>query len=119
MKADFGARWHALSKEVQNEMRVWRLQHPRATFSEIEAALDEQLDRLRACMLEDMALASEMSDLRSLPPKKRPTCPHCGTPLGPRGKDKRGLRTQGDQVITLKRSYGVCPTCGVGFCPSG
>ena len=119
MKADFGARWRALSEAVESEMKGWRLQHPRATLSEMEGALDEQLDRQRARMLEDMALASEVSDLSLMPPKERPTCPHCGTPLGPRGKGKRSLRTEGNQEIALERSYGVCPTCEVGFFPSG
>ena len=119
MKADFDARWQALSEAVQSEMRAWRLEHPRATFSEMEAALDERLDRQRACMLEDMALASEVADLSLMSPEERPTCPHCGTPLGPRGKRERHLQTEGDQEITLKRSYGVCPTCEVGFFPSG
>jgi len=119
MKADFDARWRALSEAVQSETKAWRLQHPRATLSEMERALDEQLDRQRACMLEDMALASEVADLSLMPVEERPTCPHCGTPLGSRGKEERHLRTEGDQEITLRRSYGVCPTCGVGFFPSG
>ena len=119
MKADFDARWHALSEAVQSEMKAWRLKHPRATLSEMESALDEQLDRQRARMLEDMALASDVADLSLMPPEERPTCPHCGTPLGPRGKWDRHLQTEGDQEITLKRSYGVCPTCKVGFFPSG
>ena len=119
MKADFDARWQAMSEAVQREMKAWRLAHPRATFSEMEAALDERLDRQRACMLEDMALASEVADLGLMLPEERPTCPHCGIPLGPRGKGERHLQTEGAQEITLKRSYGVCPTCGVGFFPSG
>ena len=56
MKADFDAHWRAMSEEVLSEMKRWRLGHPRATFSEMETALDEQLDRQRAQMLEDMAL---------------------------------------------------------------
>jgi hypothetical protein len=118
MKADFDERWHALSEAVQKDMKAWRLQHPRATLSEMEEALDEQLDRQRARMLEDMALASEVADLSLVPPEERPTCPQCGKPLGARGKRERHLRTEGDQEITLKRSYGVCPTCKVGFFPS-
>jgi len=39
-------------------MKEWRVQHPRATLSEMEVALDESLNRMRARMLEDMALAS-------------------------------------------------------------
>ncbi len=44
-------------------MKEWRLQHSRATLSEMETALDERLARQRARMLEDMALASEVADL--------------------------------------------------------
>jgi len=119
MKTDFDARWQALSEEVLRRMKEWRLEHPRATFSEMETTLDEQLDRLRAQMLEDLALASDVADLKQMPPEKRPTCPECRKPLGARGKRKRDLQTEGDQQITLRRSYGVCPTCEVGFFPSG
>ena len=118
-REDFDARWRALSDEVLNGMKEWRLQHPRATLSEMEAALDERLTRQRARMLEDMAQASAATDLSQVPREERPTCPQCGTPLGPRGKGKRHLQTTGGQEITLERSYGVCPTCGVGFFPSG
>jgi RNase P subunit RPR2 len=119
MRADFDAGWGELSKGVLSAMREWRFRHPRATFSEIETALDEQLDRQRAQMLEDLALASELADLSLLLPEKRPLCPDCGRPLGPRGKQDRHLQTEGDQQITLTRSYGVCPTCKVGFFPPG
>jgi RNase P subunit RPR2 len=119
MKADFDTGWRELSEGVLSAMREWRFGHPRATFSEIETALDEQLDRQRAQMLEDLALASELADLSLLLPEKRPLCPDCGRPLGPRGKQDRHLQTEGDQQITLTRSYGVCPTCKVGFFPPG
>jgi hypothetical protein len=35
------ARWRALSEEVITGMAEWWGQHPRATLTEIEAALDE------------------------------------------------------------------------------
>ena len=119
MRADFDAGWRELSEKVLGTMREWRLGHPGATFSEMETALDEQLDRQRAQMLEDLALASELADLSLLPLDERPRCPECGTALAPRGKQERHLQTEGDQQITLTRSYGVCPTCKVGFFPSG
>ena len=119
MKEDFDAGWRELSEEVQREMRKWRLGHPRATLSEMEVALDEQLDRQRAQMLEDLALASEVADLSLVPPEERPRWPDCDEALGSRGKQVRQLQTEGDQKITLERSYGVCPTCKVGFFPSG
>jgi hypothetical protein len=118
MKADF-AGWDKLSQDVLSEMREWRVGHPHATFSEMETALDEQLDRQRAQMLGDMALASKVADLSILPPEERPKCPECGSVLQPRGKQERHLQTEGAQQVKLKRSYGVCPTCKVGFFPSG
>jgi RNase P subunit RPR2 len=119
MKTDFDAGWDKLCREVLNELREWRVGHPRATLSEMETALDEQLDRQRAQMLEDLALASEVADLSILPVEERPKCPECGSALQPRGKQERRLQTEGDQEVKLKRSYGVCPTCKVGFFPSG
>ena len=32
--------WHDLTQEVMTGMREWRLQHPKATFREIEPELD-------------------------------------------------------------------------------
>ena len=119
VKTDFDAGWQELSQELLSEMKEWRMGHPRATFSEMETALDEQLDRQRAQMLEDLALASEVADLSILAPERRPKCPECGSALQPRGKQERHLQTEGDEEITLRRSYGVCPTCKVGFFPSG
>jgi hypothetical protein len=119
MKTDFDAQWRGLSEVVLSGMKEWRLQHPRATLSEMEAALDERLARQRAQTLADMALASEVADLRALPMEERPTCPECGKPLGSRGQERRHLQTVGNEEIVLKRSYGVCPTCKVGFFPSG
>jgi len=51
---DLDTHWHELAGEVMTGMKEWRLQHPKATFREIEAALDERLARLRARMLEDL-----------------------------------------------------------------
>jgi hypothetical protein len=48
MRTDFDQHWRELSDEVISGMKEWRLQHPRATFREIEAAVDERLARLRA-----------------------------------------------------------------------
>jgi hypothetical protein len=54
---EFDQQWQKLSEEVLVGMKEWREQHPKATFAEIEAALDERLGRLRARMLQDTALA--------------------------------------------------------------
>jgi YgiT-type zinc finger domain-containing protein len=114
---DFDQKWHKLSEEVLVGMKDWRVQHPKATFQEIEEALDERLGRLRARMLEDVALASPASDWKEVEAKERPTCPLCGETLVARGKKTRRLQTQGGQEVVLSRSYGVCPHCESGLFP--
>jgi hypothetical protein len=55
---DFAARWRHLSEAIMAGIQEWRLQHPKASLQEIEAAIDERLAELRARMLQDEALAS-------------------------------------------------------------
>ena len=57
------ARWREVSAEVFSGIAQWRVQHPRATFSAIEAAVDERLAAVRARILQDVALASAATDL--------------------------------------------------------
>ncbi len=59
------ASWRELMEEVMTGMKEWRLAHPKATFKEIEAALDERLAKVRARMLQDAALASAATRLSS------------------------------------------------------
>jgi hypothetical protein len=115
----FDRRWWPLAQEVLTGMKEWRLQHPTATFSAIEAALDERLGQLRARMLEDVALASAVATWSQEGDGPRPPCPACGTPLQSRGEHSRHLQTHAGQKITLTRSYGTCPACGAGLFPPG
>ena len=113
----FDRRWWPLAQEVLTGMKEWRLQHPTATFSAIEAALDERLGRLRATMLEDAALASAAAHWSQEGEAPRPPCPACGAPLVSRGERTRHLQTQAGQEITLTRSYGTCGACGAALFP--
>lgn len=113
---DFAKNWQAMSEEVITGMKEWRLQHPRATLREIEAALDERLGRMRARMLQDAALASEQADWEG---EGGPACSECGTRLDRRGREERHLQTHGGQEIVLERRYGVCPACWAGLFPPG
>jgi YgiT-type zinc finger domain-containing protein len=115
---EWAKNWQALSEEVITGMKEWRLQHPRATLREIEAALDERLGRLRARMLQDAALASAKADWEE-GRGEGPVCPECGRQLDPRRKEERHLQTHGGREIVLERRYGVCPACGAGFFPPG
>ena len=109
--------WEALSAEILSGMREWRLQHPKATMREIEAALDERWYRLRARMLQDVAMASVVADWNDTQAPDRPACQVCGTPLILRGKRPRQLKTYGGHSLTLQRSYGLCPSCKKGLFP--
>lgn len=109
--------WRQLSEGVISGMAEWRAQHPRATLREIEEALDERLERLRAQMLQETALTSPAADWAGQPKGKRPLCPHCGTPLTARGKQSSTMQTYGGQEVELQRTYGVCPNCGGGVFP--
>lgn len=118
-RAEVEARWRTLSDEVYTGMAEWRVQHPQATLTEIEAALDERLAALRARMLEDVALASAAADLAGRAPAERPRCPDCGHVLEAHGQEERMLRTRGERTIRLRRSDARCPACGAGLFPPG
>jgi len=106
----------ALSDEILTGMHEWRLQHPAATLTEIEHALDQRWYRLRARMLEDLALEREAANWQSKA-ADRPTCPDCGCTLIRRGRQPRQLKTHGGHELTLTRSYGYCPSCKKGHFP--
>ena len=117
MNEPFDQQWHALSDEVLSGMRDWRTQHPKATFREIENAVDAHLARLRAQMLQDSAMHSPAADWAELPPAEQPTCPQCAQPLTRRGLHTRHLTSHHEQPVRLSRQYATCHHCGRGFFP--
>lgn len=105
------------SEQLKVELDAWRQAHPRATLLEIELAVDEQLAKLRAGLVTDLAQQSPLRDIAELPPDERPKCEQCGLPLIARGKRRRRLKGPGDQEVSLERSYAVCPRCDLGVFP--
>jgi ribosomal protein S27AE len=112
-------RWAGDAESVWTGMADWRAAHPQATFSEIEAALDERLNQVRARVLADLALASAAADLTAESAAERPRCERCGAVLHARGTSDRTLLTQGGAEVRLRRSYATCPRCGDGAFPPG
>ena len=112
-------RWQQEGAAILSGFKEWRQQHPRATLSEIEAALDARLARLRARLLEDAALASAAADLRALPAEARPRCPRCGQAMALRGPEERHLTTTYEQPLTMRRHYAVCAACDEALFPPG
>jgi hypothetical protein len=108
-------RWLADAADRFATLAAWRQAHPRATWAEIEAAIDAQLGPLRAVLLRDAALSSDAADLGGA----RPQCPTCGELLQAAGRRRRQLRGEQEQAIALERAYARRPACGAGFFPPG
>jgi hypothetical protein len=100
-------------------MTQWRKEHPKATWVEIEAMVDEQINQLRAQLLQEVVQMGETEPWSRQPEEERPKCASCGKPLGARGEQSRFLQTTGGEAVKLTRTYGTCPACGVGFFPLG
>lgn len=113
------ASWDELAEGVFRGFREWRVQHPRATFKEIEAALDARWAQVRARILRDAALASAAGDLRAVPTAERPVCPDCGGALALAGQEERVLIASHERAIPLVRSATVCTACGRRVFPPG
>ena len=109
--------WKGQGDDVISGMLEWRMQHPKATFREIEKEVDERLAVMRARMISDAAMASSSTEW--VKEEKVPVCPKCGAELKKKGKKKRKMQTRGGREIELEREYGVCPKCGQGIFPPG
>jgi hypothetical protein len=96
--------WQHLTEEITPEMGEWRNQHPKATLREIETELATRLSRMRARMLEDLALASASATWTQISAAV-PLCPDCHQPLDDRGTKRRSLLTHSGQQLELARSY--------------
>ncbi len=118
-RRNFEQRWHQLSAEIMTGISDWRFQHPTATLRELETELDARLARMRARMLEDLALESAATDWRDQSAPSPPACPECGSPLQAGGLHSRTLQTHGGQTLTFERRYGLCPVCETGLFPPG
>lgn len=110
-------RWSADAEVVFAEIRVWRADHPTATWVEIQRAVDGRLQRLRERMLTDTAQASSAADFAGS--TARPVCPRCGDALQADGRKTRRLRTEQGGTIALRRTHGRCPRCHAGLFPPG
>lgn len=113
-------RWEDLSGRVGAALGAWRAEHPRATWREIETAVDECWREVRAQLVKEVAEASPSQAVGRAAGSGEPLrCRDCGTELRDQGKRTRCLTTEGQQVIGLERSYGVCPACRTGHFPPG
>src|SRR5207249_10129778 len=52
-------------------MTQWRKEHPKATWAEIEVAVDERINQLRAQLIQDVIQMGETEDWRQKPEAER------------------------------------------------
>lgn len=93
---------------IETELRAWRKTHPKATFAELELAVEERIRELRAHLLDELTDEAETAWAR---------CPECTARMAPRGRQTRQVVLPGDQRVELERTYLVCPACGAGLFP--
>lgn len=111
--------WNELFAEAEAELREWRAQHKRASWTAIEEEVEARLAVVRARMVQELALESQMRDFKELTPEERPKCPVCGRALSANGWRKRKVTTEHNQVVKVGRRQGYCTRCGVSLFPPG
>src|SRR3712207_9129078 len=100
-------RWSRDAASVWTRMADWRAAHPKATFGEIEAALDERLNQVRARVLADLALASAAAEVAGASGEERSGCRRWGTGLhAPGGGDRKPV-APGRAAVIGRASRGV------------
>lgn len=114
-----GERWSEAAAPVWTDLVAWREAHPKATLTEIEEELDRQMNQLRGRVLGELAVASSSADVQAMREEERPRCERCGAVLQARGREERGVITQGGVEVRLERSYVTCPRCGDRSFPPG
>lgn len=69
-------------------MTQWRKEHPKATWAEIEAAVDERINQLRAQLIQDVVQMGETQQWSEIPQEERPRCTILSqAAVGPRRAD--------------------------------
>ena len=110
-----GDDWAAMSAAVDEELRVWRQAHPRASLTEIELVVEAATRRLQAHLLGALAPPPGAADSA---PVEQGACRSCGGTLQARGQRERAVLVAHQATPPrLRRTYYVCSTCGTGFFP--
>src|SRR2546421_6840154 len=95
-------------------MTQWRKEHPQATWAEIEAEVDEQINQLRAQLIQDLVQMGQSEDWSQKPEQERPRCASCGKPLWARGEQTRWIQTTGGEAVKPPRTSGTRPAFRAG-----
>jgi hypothetical protein len=96
---EFSRQWQVLTEEVLTGMANWRAVHPKASFAEIEAAVDERLGRMRARML-----AAAAHELKTGEPATV-LAAMCSLPVAPAARPEQAAAVREQTVAYFARRW--------------
>lgn len=97
--------------KTAKQIREWQEANPKATLTEMEIAIDEELEKLRSQIIAGLVKERESQE------DCKPACPNCGRNMGKNGKRKRRLKTKGGEPIEFERQQMRCSHCGMTLFP--
>jgi len=98
---------------LTRKMDQWRQDHPNATLTEIEEAVEAELGQVRKQLVERMAAAGAETE------QTAPACPQCGEKMVKNGRRRRKLKGKEGATIQLDRQQWRCLDCGATLFPPG
>lgn len=108
-----------LLQEAFRDLSDWQQAHPKATFAQIEDAVEERIADVRARLTEDLVRAKVSAHEAGRGNDTPPTCPTCGKPMESRGEHERTVTIRGNRGVRVRRPYLACPACNAGLFPPG
>ena len=100
-------------EDTLRSLADWQRASPKATFAEIEDAVEEQVAVFRARLISDLVNARAAEAVSEAPP----ACPVCGHRMERRGAAERTMTVRGNHPVQVRRGHAVCPACGAGLFP--
>jgi YgiT-type zinc finger domain-containing protein len=101
-------------EDTVRQLADWQRATPKATFAEIEDAVEEQLAQVRGHLIADLLNTRSSAEQAT---GERPICPECGQAMEQRGEKERAVTVRGNQTVRFRRRQTVCPACGAGLFP--
>ena len=98
------------AEEMYEGLRLWRDEHPEASFDEIAAEVTPQRRELMGGLLQQLAM--QQGDGRYA----EVSCPECGKGMESSGQRKRWV-VHSEGETALVRAYHHCAECGSGLFP--
>ena len=79
-------KWRDLQDKNNAAIEEWQREHPEATLTEIEEAVDSRIADVRTRMVEELAQGGRTAKLARPAKEERPECPRCGQPVAANDK---------------------------------